>query len=435
MKSFLKAGYVPQPKQLRVHAAARAADVSGAPSRIGTGGTRGQAKTHGLFAQVALDDLSRREGLKALYLRKILVKAQESFEDLRLKVLKHTPHEFVRGTLKLPNKSYMILGGFKNESDVDAYLGLEYDVIFIDDAPTLSHGKYRHIQGSLRTGRTDWRTRLYASGNPGGIGHHWFVDEFINDKNDRAMFVHTTLGDNKFIDPGYEKYLLSLPGFLGRCWRDGDFTAAAGQYFTAFDPDVHIVKPRKIPDNWTLFGALDYGWKHPTVVYFGAIDNDGNLYVFFEHFAAQTEVSVHAKMIKQGLAAFGFSMRDLSGFVAGSDTFAEARKDGGTIARDYREEGIALTMAKTTRILGARELLKRLGNPEMDFEPSIYIFETCERLIWTLPKIVHDPKKREDTLKFDADDAGDFGDDPYDSLRYLLLEVSPDGGWARGASS
>ena len=68
---FLSAGYVPQPKQLELHAAARECDDAGGPDQVGFGGARGPGKSHAVFAQVALDDCRRIDGLKALYLRKV----------------------------------------------------------------------------------------------------------------------------------------------------------------------------------------------------------------------------------------------------------------------------------------------------------------------------------------------------------------------------
>ena len=41
--------------------------------RLGFGGARGPGKSHATFAQVALDDCRRYDGLKALYLRNKLV--------------------------------------------------------------------------------------------------------------------------------------------------------------------------------------------------------------------------------------------------------------------------------------------------------------------------------------------------------------------------
>ena len=117
--SFLVAGYVPQRKQLVFHAAARACDVAGGPSHVGYGGTRGQAKSHATFAQAVLDDMQRFDGLKWLYLRKIKGRALESMDDLRRKVLQFTPHEYKNHTLTLPNGSFMIMGGFRGEAEID----------------------------------------------------------------------------------------------------------------------------------------------------------------------------------------------------------------------------------------------------------------------------------------------------------------------------
>ena len=121
--SFLVAGYVPQLKQLEFHAAAAAVDSRDGPSYIAYAGTRGQAKSHAEYAQASLYDMQRYAGMKWLYLRKIKGKAVESMADLRRKVLQFTPHEFKNNTLTLPNGSTMIMGGFRGEAEIDAYLG------------------------------------------------------------------------------------------------------------------------------------------------------------------------------------------------------------------------------------------------------------------------------------------------------------------------
>ena len=134
LRNFLASGYVPQPKQLEFHAAARLCDRPDGPDQVGFGGARGPGKSHGVFAQVALDDCRRWPGLKVLYLRKALKQAREQFDDLRRRVLRGVEHEFNRsaGVVTLWDDSRIFLGHFHNEADVDAYLGLEYDVIAIE---------------------------------------------------------------------------------------------------------------------------------------------------------------------------------------------------------------------------------------------------------------------------------------------------------------
>jgi len=429
------AGYVPQPRQMEFHALARQADNLDGPDRIGYGGTRGQAKSHAVLAQAIIDDMQRRDGLKGLYLRKIQKRARESFEDLRRKILAYTSHRMTQGLLKLPNGSFIVLGGFHSEAEIDSYLGLEYDFAILEDATVLSRTKYDAIRGSVRSSRDDWRPRLYAPANPGGVGHGWYTDEFTKDKSDQTAFVHTQMGDNVFINPEYEDYLNGLTGFLRKAWRDGDFSISAGQFFTSFSEDTHVIEPFPIPADWELIGALDHGNAHPTAAYIMAKSNDGTIYIIAEHVAGRTPIAVHAQAIKQMLTSMPggpFAVSHLRSFVAGGDVFAETRKDGGTVAKDYQHEGINLRMANSARVQGAQEWQKRLGDSRFDIEPTLFIFNTCARLVECIPDMQHDPRRQEDVLKVDADINGDGGDDCYDATRYGLMEFAKPMGWVRG---
>jgi phage terminase large subunit len=154
--NFRRGGYVAQPKQLLFHAACREADHPDGPTEIGYGGARGPGKSHALLAQMALDDCQRYPGIKGLLLRKVGKAVRESFEDLRLKVLPAIPHDYRRsdGVLQFPNGSRIILGHFKDERDVEAYLGLEYDLIGVEEATTLSSSKYKAIQSCVSISRS-----------------------------------------------------------------------------------------------------------------------------------------------------------------------------------------------------------------------------------------------------------------------------------------
>jgi hypothetical protein len=130
---------------------------------------------------MGLDDCQRRDGLKFLFLRKVLKSAKESFDDLRRKVFRYTPHEYKTqaGLLLFPNNSRIVLGHYRNESDIDAYLGIEYDGVGIEEATQLTEKKLTDIRTCVRTSRDDWRPRTYYTTNPGGIGHRWFKRNII----------------------------------------------------------------------------------------------------------------------------------------------------------------------------------------------------------------------------------------------------------------
>ncbi|MCB8986717.1 MAG: hypothetical protein H6661_03085 [Ardenticatenaceae bacterium] len=420
---FLRAGYVPQPKQMLFHALARQADQPGAADRIALGGARGPGKSHAIMAQVAIDDLQRFPGLTALFLRKIGKAARESMDRLRSNTFIRLPHDYNRneGIIRFPNGSRIILGNFRNPDDIDKYQGVEFDILVIEEYTQIPQKRIEMLEGSLRTNRSDYRPREYNSANPGGIGHQEFKKTYVDPhrqqrENGRYRFIPATYKDNKFLDAGYVQYLLELTGLLGRMWRDGDWDVGAGMFFTNWSHDTHVIQPRRIPANWPIWGSFDYGFSHPTAAYWWTADGDGNFYTIAEHHQPRWLVPQHAQTMHDIAANLQRPMPD---FLAGHDVFAQkGDEQGKTIADQYAENGIRLYRANINRISGAAEMLKRLGNPEARLNPTWFIFSTCPVLIDTIPAMLSDPHRPEDVLKIDADIEGNGGDDPYDAARY-----------------
>lgn len=427
---FLQAGYVPQPKQLDFHAAARECDVDGGPTQVGFGGARGPGKSHAVFAQAALDDCQRVPGLKVLYLRKIQKNAKEQFEDLRRAVLRGIAHTFTNSVLHFPNGSRLFLGHFKNESDIDQYLGIEYDLIVIEEATTLSLVKYRALRDSNRTSKQGFRPRIYSTTNPGGVGHSWFKALFIvparQMQETDTRFIFGTVEDNVFNDVDYQKKLEENTGWRLRAYRYGDWDIAAGQYFSTWSHDDIVKEGLEVMPGADVWCSLDYGFQHPTVCYLFS-EYDGKKQVIDEHWRRHALASEHAIDIKAMLTRHGLSVSSLKSFVAGRDAFAQRGNESGkTIADQYADAGIKLTPANDDRVSGAAFLLKLLGRPHAIGDESIIVLgleisNRCVRLIENLPTLQHDPHRPEDVLKVDIDEDGNGGDDPYDACRYGLM--------------
>lgn len=429
LNRFLQAGYVPQPKQLSFHGAARECDLPDGPTQVGFGGARGPGKSHAVFAQAALDDCQRVPGLKVLYLRKIQKNAKEQFEDLRRAVLRGVAHTFTNGVLHFPNGSRLFLGHFKNESDIDQYLGIEYDLIVIEELTTLSLVKYRALRDSNRTSKPGYRPRILSTFNPGGIGHAWVKALFIiparEGKEVDTRFIFGTVEDNKFNDPDYQRKLEENTGWRLRAYRYGDWDIAAGQFFSTWRYDEIVKDDVGIMPGSDVWCSLDYGFQHPTVCYLFS-EYDGKKQVIDEHWRRHALASDHAVDIKNMLGRHGLTVNHLKSFVASPDAFAQRGSETGkTIADQYADNGIRLTRANDDRVNGAAYLLKLLGREETQTEkaiaPQIEIAKRCKRLIENIPTLQHDPHRPEDVLKVDIDDDGNGGDDPYDSCRYGLM--------------
>jgi phage terminase large subunit len=413
---FIASNYVATPKQLQFHARCREADTGS--TQVGFGGARGPGKSHAMLAQIALDDCQRLPGCRALLLRKVGKAVRESFEGLRRSVLR-VPHEYRRsdGTISFPNGSNIILGHFKNEADVDNYLGLEYDVIGIEEATTLTLSKYKTIRTCARTSKPNWAPRVYANANPGGIGHAWFKARFVRGD---CPFVGALVTDNPFINEGYVENLDDLTGWLKRAWRWGDWDIAAGQYFTTWRQH-HVIPNEPVNKWWEIGVAMDYGFTHPTAVLLLARANEDVVYVIDEYLQAKRLVPDHVTAIREMLERHGITEERVHWWVAGQDAFNKRSTALGSVVNEYKREGITWRRAKMDRISGALEILRRLGDEENGIRSTIRIMERCAKLIETIPSMQADPDRGgEDVLKVDIDQDGNGGDDLYDAARYAL---------------
>lgn len=441
MENFCRADIALQPRQLEFAAAARSCDQPGGPIELGFGGARSGGKTFIMLAQMGIDDCQRRPYLKCLLLRKVGKSGIEQFQDMRLRLFGRIPHRFTnRGILTFPNGSRIIAGHFKSESDVDAYLGLEYDVIGLEEATTLTSRKIKDIATCCRTNKPDWRPRIYSSANPGGVGHAGYRARFIlpylanqakgGPKNygGETRFVPARVEDNRFSNPEYVNVLNSLTGWQLRAWRYGDWDIAAGQFFTAFRRETHVVGNEFDVNRivrWSM--ALDYGTEHYTVALVGGEDRDGTFFIVDSHVDRRMLPSQHAEKIKAMLDrikigvtdARGLTVADLASKVAGTDIFAKESNQV-SIAQQFEAAGIKFGPANTDRINGWAEVTRRLGDPPRGIKPTLYIHQRCAMLIEQLPEMQHDPKRPEDVLKVDVDEDGNGGDDGADCARYLL---------------
>ena len=449
LRNFLVAGLALQSRQLAASVAARACDLPDGPTAIGYGGARGGGKSHWLLAQMGADDCQRVPGLKCLLLRKVGKANLEHFEDLRCRLFLQLRHEFAasRGTLTFANGSRIIAGHFQAENDIDAYLGLEYDVIGVEEATTLSNRKYQDIATCCRSSKLlpdgrHWRPRLYSTSNPGGVGHAWykakFVQPYVRQSETETRFIPARVDDNRFNNPEYRRVLERLSGWQKRAWLEGDWDIAAGQFFTNFQRNVHVLD--QFDENRAVewFAALDYGYVHYTVVLLGCRDGDGNTFIVDEHAQREWLPDRHAAAIKAMLARHGVAekvarkvdewghplpwrppARELRRFIAGADVFSK-QSDGFTVASHYSRLGFRLQQANMDRVNGWAEVLQRLGDPASKVPATLFIHQRCARLIETLPSLQHDPTRPEDVLKVDADEDGFGGDDAADALRYMI---------------
>ena len=440
--NFLKAGVFIQAKQLEFAATARTCDLPDGPKTILCGGGRGSAKSHGILAQIFCDDCQRVAGLKVLFLRKVGRANKEQIQDFRKKLLGGLPHNYREqaSTITFENGSLVVLGNFKDEKDIDKYLGLEYDLIYIMESNQLTQSKKMNIVSCLRTNKTNWRTRVYQDTNPGGIDHvankalfidgRWLWNGVTYEKigvETETRYIHSTVDDNKFVDAEYKTNVLEkYVGWQREAWLHGNWEFMAGAFFSNFHADVHVypnpvttLNERAIT-RW--FAGLDYGYSHPTAFCLCCEDEDGNVFVVAEYGASNTLIEEHAANIRDLCALHNLDVGDLEFIAAGKDCF-RVDKDGSTVATEYQERGILLTPTQIDRVNAWSQVAEVFGDIQHQIKPRCFIHKNCVNLIQQIQCAQSDPKKPNDILKMNASSEGDGsdGDDYLESARNSLV--------------
>lgn len=425
--NFLSTGYVPHPRQWLFHAEARHADDPDGPVEIAMGGARGGGKSHSIFAQAALDDCQRMPNLKVLFIRKTAISAKESFGDLIERILKgKVAYGISNNVISFANGSRILLGGFHSEDDIDKYVGVEYDLIVIEELNQLTEDKLEKLRGSLRTSKINWRPRLYVSFNPGGIGHNMVKIRYVLPKRlateTTTRFINATYSDNPSLNKEYTDYLLGLQGDLGRAWREGDFDLFAGQFFKEWSERIHVVDPFTIPDDWSRAFAFDYGFNHPLALGWFAVSPDGQVYLYRElhgsgmSYTQAAEEFVSMTMPNENLLygacdpALWAKKGERDDILSGAEVFA--RRVGELTGKQPR-----LIKAENARVNGwgvVREYMRPYLGPENKITAKLQVFSTCVNTIKTAPEQVHADNVPEDMAKQD-------GDDCWDMVRYYLM--------------
>lgn len=434
--NFISAGIMLQPKQLEIAAKCRECDKPYGPKSILAGGGRGSAKSHGILAQIFCDDCQRIKGLKVLFLRKVGQANKEQVKDFVTKLLtgiKHTYKESPPPKIEFENGSFVLLGNFKDEKDIDKYLGLEYDLIYIMESNQLTQSKKIAILSCLRTNKPNWRPRCYQDTNPGGIDHvankRLFVDPWKEGRETETRYIHSTVDDNAFVDAGYKQFLEKLVGWQREAWLNGSWEFMAGAFFSNFYPDVHVY-PNKQTDlneravvRW--FAGLDYGFSHPSAFVLGCEDENGNIFVVGIYSACNTIIEEHAANIRDLLSLHHLDVTDLEFIAAGRDCF-RVDKEGSTVATEYQKHDINLTACHIDRINAWSQVAEMFGDIQNQIRPRCFIHKNCEQLINQIQAAQSDPKKPNDILKMNAEaeryiESGEGGDDILEAFRNSLV--------------
>ena len=399
------------------------------------GGAAGGGKSYGQLIDSLLYALKYPKSKQIIFrstfadLEKSLIRVSLDLYPLSIADYNSSKH-----TWKFNNGSIIDFGYIQYEKDVYQYQSAEYDVIRFDELTHFTEFMYTYMISRCR-GANTYPKRIKSSTNPGGVGHAWVKERFIDigepnvihnckletGEEVTRIFIPSLVTDNKFMleyDPDYIKRLDALPEKERKALKYGDWDIYDGMFFPEFKRSVHVIEPFKIPDNWNRYIAMDYGLDMFAVL-FVAIDTKGKAYIYNEIHKSNLIVSEAVQTLKSYMRQNKYKY-----IYAPPDLWNRNRDTGKSTAELFWEGGIDLTKASNNRIAGwlnVKEWLriKKVRHEqtgELYEDSDLKIFSNCLNLIKYLPQLQHDEK-----------DPNDVATEPHepthitDALRYFCV--------------
>lgn len=357
------------------------------------GGAAGGGKSYGQMVDALLFALkyprSRQLILRRTYaeLEKSLIRYALSLYPREVFTLNSSSH-----TGKFKNGSVIDFGYCAGENDVYQYQSAEYDVIRFDELTHFTKMQYVYLISRVR-GANSYPKQIKSSTNPGGVGHTWvkerFVDaapagsSFLGDGGMRRIFIPSLVDDNRFLmqsDPEYKQRLLNLPERERRALLHGDWNIFDGQYFSEFSVAKHTVAPFEIPSGWRKYRTIDYGLDRLAVLWL-AIAPDGTVFLYREYCESNLPISEAAKAITERTPVG----EEIYATLAPPDLFSRSQETGKTKAGLFSEFGVSFTKTSNDRECGWLAIKELLRDGEDG--PRLKIFNNCTEIIRCLPAL------------------------------------------------
>jgi hypothetical protein len=238
------------------------------------------------------------------------------------------------------------------------------------------------------------------------------------------VFIPSKIGDNQLLMQNDPTYVLRLyqagSKALVKAWLEGNWDLVDGAFFDNWDTD-RIILPldwlNAIPKHAMRFRSFDWGSAKPFSVGWWAMSDGqwglphGAMLRYREWYGASGPnkgLKLTADLVAQGILnrergeQISYGITDPSIFI---------RNGGPSIMELMLKEGCAWRRGDNRREPGWQKMRQMLGNIPLDYrypengttEPLIYVLETCEDSIRTIPTLQHDDVKQED-LDTEAED-------------------------------
>jgi phage terminase large subunit len=240
-------------------------------------------------------------------------------------------------------------------------------------------------------------------------GYNWLYHYWVEMQNESYGMVQCSTRENYHLDADFVGELeASYTDQFAAQEIDGQFVTFEGLIYTEFSHDAEIgnIQEVEIQDDWTKVRGIDFGYTNPFVCLWGAVDGDGRLHIYNEHYERKRLIKDHACIIKDTeTASYLWTVADWD---------AQERAE-------LESEGISTSRAQKEVTLGIQKVKARLKR-QADGKPRLTIHPRCVNTIKEFSSYRWNPNAKggkEEPLK-------EF-DHAMDVVRYMTMEFDNSG--------
>jgi len=324
-------------------------------------------------------------------------------------------------------------------------MSTEFAGEFVEELTRNTAQTFMDLRNRLRYPGVD-EVKFMGATNPGGVGHGWVRKYFI-DKNsgdleqNRFFYVHANAYDNEYISKEYIKQLESLPEQQRKAFLEGSWDIFAGQYFTEFNQNQHVINPFIPLKGSLIVGGMDWGRTKPFAFYLSTVTkafftnekSDTTTFyrikTFLEVYGNEKNPHEWSEVIKEKMKTYNLTLDDVTWVQADPAIFNKSNDMSDSIRDQFYAADNRWRLLKpgsNDRIPGWQIMHKWLSLAP-DNLPYWQSTANCVNLIRTLPQLIHDENDVEDvesTRKLGIDD------DAGDACRYMLKALK----WIEGTT-
>jgi hypothetical protein len=419
--------YIPTPKQVAMH-------VCTARNLL-WGGRAGTGKSWALRYDAYMRCMAR-PGYRVLLLRRNFTELRDTHLDkAAIEVPQLTGSErnwrASEYTALFPHPSGEVsrlrFGHCENDDAVKQYLSSEFDLIDYDEGATFTEYSIRFINSRLRTAKRGVIPMTRTGSNPGGqylyrayIAKDIQPDEDPAYKPEHYEFIPAERDDNPHVNIEEQEIRLNgLPSeALRKMYRDGDWLAVEGQFFTEWSPkkvvdgDVvpwHVIQElpwvngqliTEVP--WIRYVAvLDWGYDpDPGALLLYAL-LPGNAYIAVQELTfKKLIVPIVAEKAVEFCRGKAVTLR-----IGGHDLWMSDKQVGESMSETFARKGFSMRPADTDRVNGWQRLHTLMQSEVFEsgrMVPQFRVYAPgCPQLSRTIPMIQADPRNPGDILEKD----------------------------------